>query len=366
MAGSRRFHSFPFRAWERVDPAPAFHHGFAMTQRLKTVSLQIAKWLMFVVVLAYVARKASELWQPDDFRRLEIQPLWLLAAAVIYLVGWLPSVWFWQRVLRTLGSEPPFALTLQAYYCGHLGKYVPGKAAALVIRSALLKRANVPVSISAISATLETLGVMGVGLAIALALAPFTLPAAGWQRLPEWLSPLRDYQWLGPGLVAVSVLISVPLASLGLVKFASQQAIQQATLLKSDSDPLAASVPEARFGDVAKFLLVGSVAFVPTWLLHGLSLGCVLHAIGAADVTDASQWLLWIGAIGAGNSLGFFVLFAPGGLGVREGILIATLAPVVGGRSAVAAAALLRLVWLAAEVIAAGALSAVGRRGSSI
>ncbi len=328
-----------------------------MSQRFKTAGLQIAKWVLFAVVLAYVAQKAGELWQPDDFQRLHIQPLWLLAAAVTYLVGWLPSVWFWQRVLQTLGAEPPFSLTLRAYYCGHLGKYVPGKAAALVIRSAMLKRAGVPVSVSAISATLETLGVMGVGLAIALALAPFTLPAAGWQRSPQWLSPLREQQWLGPGLVAVSVLIVVPLASIGLVKFAARQA----AALKADSEKVAAPILESRFGDIAKLLLVGTVAFVPTWLLHGLSLGCVLHAIGAADVTDSSQWLLWVGAIGAGNSLGFFVLFAPGGLGVREGILIATLEPVVGGPAAVATAALLRLVWLAAEVVAAGA-AAIGRR----
>ena len=335
---------------------------FAMSQRFKTVSLQIAKWLLFAVVLAYVARKAGELWQPDDFQRLEIRPLWLLAAAVIYVVGWLPCVWFWQRVLRMLGADPPFLLTLQAYYCGHLGKYVPGKAAALVIRSAMLKLAHVPVGVSAVSATLETLGVMGVGLAIALALAPFTLPAAAWQRLPEWLAPLQEQQWLGPGLVAVSVLIVVPLVSLGLVKIAAR-ASWQIALLKSDTAALAASVPEARIGDVTKLLLIGTVAFIPTWVLHGLSLGCVLHAIGAGDVTDSSQWLLWIGVIGAGNSLGFFVLFAPGGLGVREGILIATLEPVVGGPAAVAAAALLRIVWLAAEVVTAGL--SVARRSAS-
>ena len=64
-----------------------------------------------------------------------------------------------------------------------------------------------------------------------------------------------------------------------------------------------------------------------------------------------------MGAAGLGTAAGFAALFAPGGLGVREAVLIETLAPRPGiGAAAVAAAVVLRLVWLGSEVCAAGGL----------
>jgi uncharacterized membrane protein YbhN (UPF0104 family) len=46
----------------------------------------------------------------------------------------------------------------------------------------------------------------------------------------------------------------------------------------------------------------------------------------------------------------------PGGLGVREGVLISLLTPALGPDLAVVAAFLLRLVWVVAELAAAAVL----------
>jgi glycosyltransferase 2 family protein len=50
------------------------------------------------------------------------------------------------------------------------------------------------------------------------------------------------------------------------------------------------------------------------------------------------------------------VAVLPGGLGVREGVLMSTLAPVIGSDQAVIASLSLRLVWVAAELTAAAFL----------
>jgi uncharacterized membrane protein YbhN (UPF0104 family) len=47
------------------------------------------------------------------------------------------------------------------------------------------------------------------------------------------------------------------------------------------------------------------------------------------------------------------VAVLPGGLGVREGVLMSALAPAIGSDQAVIASLLLRLVWVAAELAAA-------------
>ncbi len=58
---------------------------------------------------------------------------------------------------------------------------------------------------------------------------------------------------------------------------------------------------------------------------------------------------------------GFVVAVLPGGLGVREGVLMYVLGPTLGDDLAVVAALALRLVWVAAEVLAAAVLLPLGR-----
>lgn len=321
------------------------------------------KWVLFAVVLFYVVRKSVELTDAESLSNLTIRPLWLLAAGVLYLVGWLPSVVVWQRLMRVLGSQPPIVLTMKAYYLGHLGKYVPGKAAAILLRSSTLQAVGVPVGTSVLTAMLETLMVMGVGLALAIGLAPFLLPSAVWDSLPLSLSMLRTQSWLGPTIVLVGAMLAVPLAAESLFRFAARKARQREAALTAGNENVTSAtspleLPNAR-RELVRELFAGVFALVPTWFAQGLSLGCVLLSIGVTEQFSFANWLLWTGAIGAGNSLGFFVLFAPGGIGVREGILIASLSPAIGDSNAVAAAALLRLLWLAAEVLAAGVLSLV-------
>ncbi len=329
-----------------------------MTTRTRTFLFAIVKWLLFAVVLIYVCRKAVELSDTAALSRISLKPMWLVASAVLYLVGWLPSVWFWQRLMAVLGASPPFSLTIKGYYFGHLGKYVPGKVAAILVRATTLQSAGVPIGVSILTAMIETPMVMGVGLALAIGCAPFLLPISAWQAFPASVQVLREHVWLGPIIAFVGTLIAVPIAAEWILRFAARKTRQRLAGIQAQDLAGNAAEPSASFSrtQLVRLLLIGVVAFLPTWFAQGLSLGCLLLSMGTVDVVTTRDWLLWTGAIGAGNSLGFFVLFAPGGLGVREGILIACLAPTAGNPAAVAASGLLRLVWLAAELLAAGAL----------
>ena len=61
--------------------------------------------------------------------------------------------------------------------------------------------------------------------------------------------------------------------------------------------------------------------------------------------------------VGLATSLGFAAIFAPGGVGVREAVLIEGLAKSgVGLQPAVIGSVALRAAWLLAELIASGAL----------
>jgi uncharacterized membrane protein YbhN (UPF0104 family) len=95
------------------------------------------------------------------------------------------------------------------------------------------------------------------------------------------------------------------------------------------------------------------------WVFLGLSQLAVLRAFDAAGTGEAGAVGL-VGVVFASVALataaGFVVAVLPGGLGVREGVLMSTLAPAVGSDRAVIASLLLRLVWVAAELAAAAIL----------
>lgn len=317
---------------------------------------QFLKWGLCAIVVWFVADRASDLWDqsPGDLPPISIS--WLFAAAVCYVVGWLPSVWFTQAILARLGHRPGWIGLARAYFCGHLGKYVPGKATVLVIRSGMLKPCGVPVSQSALGSVVETLGIMAVGLAVAAALSGWVFPETVWQQLPESFRIVGELRWLGPLTVGIGVLFLVPLCSGIVSRIAVRLAGKQAASVAADDRPAAESEQSIDPAAINSSLLFqGTAAFTAAWLLFGLSLGCVLLSLDHSP-DSAADWLNWTAAVAAGTSLGFLVLFAPGGLGVREGLIIAVLEPSVGGKLAVAAAALLRLIWFASEVTVAASL----------
>src|SRR5262245_35945955 len=104
----------------------------------------VLKWTLFALVLWFVGRKAWELWCEGNVGPMTLNWPWLCAGFGLYLVGWLPSIWFWRRLLFDFGFRPNWWDLAHAYFWGHLGKYVPGKATVLVIRAGMLKASGCP------------------------------------------------------------------------------------------------------------------------------------------------------------------------------------------------------------------------------
>jgi uncharacterized membrane protein YbhN (UPF0104 family) len=81
----------------------------------------------------------------------------------------------------------------------------------------------------------------------------------------------------------------------------------------------------------------------------GLSLGATLRAIGVDNVNFLSQLPLLVAAVSFAVVSGFASML-PGGVGVRDLLLMQLLAPHIGDANALIAAVLMRLVWLVSEV----------------
>jgi uncharacterized membrane protein YbhN (UPF0104 family) len=106
-----------------------------------------------------------------------------------------------------------------------------------------------------------------------------------------------------------------------------------------------------------RLMAYGWITVALGWCLLGFSLWCVLRAIptDAAQAVALSDWPLVTACVSLALVAGFLSLL-PGGIGIREAVILALLAQPFGADTAVVSAILLRLVWLAAELLLGGML----------
>jgi hypothetical protein len=249
--------------------------------------------------------------------------------------------------MRAMGGGPAFADAARAYYCGSLGKYVPGKAMVLIVRGSLMNGRGCAGRTAAITAAYETLTMMGTGLLVGLALAP----------LPDWV-PGRDQPLVALAAVVI-VLAGLPiiarLLTWAVTKMAPPDLIELDRSPEIEKQSDRADSTASRLTIPTWLVGAGCAAFVVSWAVQGLSLGMTVSAVG--EPFDWREWPVWSGAMALSTSLGFAVLFAPAGLGVREGILLGILTQSgVNAHAAVAVTVLSRLVSFFADVLAAVAL----------
>jgi hypothetical protein len=301
--------------------------------------------LVIVVVVFWAIRRTlhdawSQLWSQSSEHRFEWQPGWLVVAGGLYLVGLFPAAIFWHRVLSVLGQEVRFGETLRAYYVGHLGKYVPGKAMVVIIRTGMVRGARVNTAIVAVSVFVETLTMMAVGAFLAAAIL------AVWFRAPG----LTLYGSIG--LMVVAGLPTLPPVFKRLVRLAGV----------GKSDPAVGQ----RIDKLGyRTLLAGWLLMTVTWVLLGLSYWATLHAMGVPALNPLRDLPYYTASVSLAMVAGFLLFVLPGGLWIREAALVEVMIPYLGHQlrlpdcaqlAAWASAAVLRLVWVVSELAISAAL----------
>jgi uncharacterized membrane protein YbhN (UPF0104 family) len=302
---------------------------------------QILKWAMFLAVLIFVTRHGCNLWMEVDRHPTRLNWGWLAAATATAVAAWLPSAWYWRKLISNLGVTLAWPQVLRSYYCGHLGKYLPGKAAAIVIRAALIRDAGVPAASAALTVTVESLTYMWAGALLAIVLFPTLAP-----HLPGWIADVATDP-LRRGVLMFLVLCG---GVAGLVLLVRSYDRLMRMFRGAAADP---SPPQS--ASTVRMSLAGVAVFLAAWWIQGLTLGLTIQAVSPEPVSLA-DWPFWTATAAVALVGGFLAVFTPGGLGVREGLLMELLSRRLGPHEAVLVAVLMRGVALAGEILIAGAL----------
>ncbi len=263
----------------------------------------------------------------------------LVASLVTLLAVFAYLVKLWALMVKGLGG-PSLRLVdaIRIFFLANLGRYLPGKFWQLAGLTYLAGRQGVSLPVASTSAVLGQ--VFSLGAAASLGVLGLLL--AGFAP--------RYSQGLRVAAVALLVLISL----LTTVPAALRFVLRLAFRLGRSGDEVPRLDPW--FG--ARWLGL----YMPAWVGYGIAFGLLWASFPALPRVS---WLAATGGFASAYFFGYAALFAPAGLGVREGALAVMLAPWTGAAGATLLAVIARLWMTLAELVPlvfVGGKTLVGQR----
>jgi uncharacterized membrane protein YbhN (UPF0104 family) len=238
----------------------------------------------------------------------------------------------WRALLADLGSPLPLPAAIRVMFVGQLGKYVPGAVWALAAQVELARDYDVP---RRRSATASLVG-MAVTLVVGLIAAAVTLPLVSADAVGR-------YWWV----LAIAPLAAVCLHP-AIIRFGLDLVLR--VLRRA---PLEGSVSRGGMARALAWTILG-------WLCYGAHAWFLISVFAGKG---GHTFALSLGAYALAWAVGFLIVFFPGGIGPREVVLVAVLAPVMPSASALVVALASRVVMTIGDLAWAGAGLAIGRRG---
>ena len=316
----------------------------SLLEVLRSSRVKLAvKLLVFVVVVFFIYRAVAGAlaeMKAEGVALATINLGWLVVAGAAFLVAQVPLAWFWRQSMRRLGQRPSWLRTMYAYYLGSLGKYVPGKAMVVVLRTGFVRGPQVDPTVAALCVFIETLTMMAAGGFLGAVLVLYSG------------SPITETWIVYP--LAIGLMLATGIPTLPPI-FRFVVKVLRVSRAKADVDEL---LKRLDFSLIAQGWLANLVA----WPIMGLSLWAALKSMPGTEAALGQPWeqLPLLTASIALAVVAGFVSMLPGGVGVRELVLNLLMAPTFG-RLAIVSIILLRLAWLAAEVVLSGVLFVCGK-----
>jgi hypothetical protein len=277
-------------------------------------------------VIAFVWRSAAGHW--DEFQSLEfdvhLRAGWIALAAAVVLATYGVLVAAWRVVIRGWGERLAYRPALRIWTVSNLGRYLPGKVWSVAGLAVLAQREGVAAWAAVGAAVAMQAIAVGSGVAVAAATVPGTLST--------------------PGVLIAAAAASATVAALGVPRVV---AVAGRIIRRPDLRPLPAGA-----------VLLAGAATTASWLGYGAAFWCLARGtLGDTPLGLAPA----VGVFAAGYITGLLALFAPGGVGVREAVFIALLAPSVGSGGAIVLGVASRVLLTFTEVAAALLGVLVGR-----
>lgn len=258
---------------------------------------------LLLATLVFVTIRLRSLWERNHVDFAQIAWPTLALGAIVTTAGIAGTGFVWIAIVRRLGV-PARHRSSAILFQAQLSKYIPGAVWQYAGRAALAQSHGIPVGPVALSLPIE----IGASLCAAAALAPLLLGPWG---------------------------IPATLALLFGIRFGAKRI--------STTGGRARTALAVGGGVVPLFALI--------WLMIGLGFWLTARALVGVPAGDV---FVYVGAFAAAWAVGLLAIYAPGGLGVREALLVVLLHARLSSADALVVAGAFRALLTLIDVAAAG------------
>jgi len=250
----------------------------------------------------------------------------LLLSFVLVSLSYSVLVKVWKEILRHSGSALSYSKMFKVWFISNLGRYVPGKVWLVLVMLYLLEKENVP----------KSKGFSVAILAQALSSMAGILVMIGFVKYEFYQKLFSQSLWFLFVLIAFVLGVIILIFYPGLLQRVINSGLRffKKEKISLDYKP--------------KNLLFYLLSYVGCWFLFGF---CFLIFIKSITPAPFEIYFGVTGAFAGSVTIGFLAFFTPGGIGVREGLLVALLSPYFSAPVATLIALLSRLWVTLAELL---------------
>ena len=292
--------------------------GLLRNQKGKSLYLKFLQWAIVIAIFFFLGRMVWENWIQVKEAPLTFNPFLLLLSTLIFVLSYFIQIWAWYLITLKLGIAVSIYETLESWFYSQLGKYLPGKVWLLLGRFYFYESKGKLKKAISIALYLETITViMAAGLIFLATLALF-------KEVRPFYSGKTFWWFLIPFILAFVAIHPRIL-----------QKIFNWILMKFKKEPIVLSIS---YSEILWILWVNILA----WIVGGIGFYLFAESIFPLSL----KYILFLtGSLAFSSTLGLIAIFAPSGLGVREGALVFFLSHVMPGPIAVVISVLTR-IWM--------------------
>lgn len=257
--------------------------------------LKALKIIFGVLVVVFLAWYFWKNWDEFSEKIMSVNIGIFIVSMLFYFVYKITLASLWHYITKINGCSIRYEKAVTSYLYSILGKYIPGKVFMLAARLTYYKEEEAPLSKVTVCFFIENVCTL-LGAAMLFIVSLFFFPN----------ELLENYKWLTLLLIAAFFVCIHP----KIINFVLR--LIGKIFKKNLEIPM-------KYSQMLKVVLL----FIGNWLIVGFGFFILTKSIYPA--VEWSQLLYCAGIWGVSAIMGILAIFAPSGLGVREGIIVAGL-----------------------------------------
>lgn len=257
--------------------------------------LKICKILFAVLVVVFLVWYFWKNWDEFSEKIVNVDIGIFVFSMLFYFVYKFTLASLWHYITKINECSINYEKAVTSYLYSILGKYIPGKVFMLAARLTYYKEEDAPLSKVTVCFFIENVCTL-LGAAMLFIVSLFFFPN----------ELLENYKWLTLILIVAFFVCIHPKIINFFLRIVGK-------LFKKNLE-----IP-MKYSQMLKVVLL----FIGNWLIVGTGFYILVQAIYPA--VEPSQMLFCAGIWGISAIMGILAIFAPSGIGVREGIIVAGL-----------------------------------------